>query len=111
MRVEKYTDEREMEWDDFVLNKACNGTFLQTRRFINYHPVGKFEDASCMIYDSKNRLVAVYFCAGKAYPCTQLYKTWSDRKRQIMRQSLNSTPPVMGGAASGIRPEDYLTMA
>jgi len=28
-----------------------------------------------------------------------------------MRQSLNSTPPVMGGAASGIRPEDYLTMA
>lgn len=34
-----------------------------------------------------------------------------DGKRQIMRQSLNSTPPVMGGAASGIRPEDYLTMA
>ena len=34
-----------------------------------------------------------------------------DSKRQIMRQSLNSTPPVMGGAASGIRPEDYLTMA
>ena len=33
------------------------------------------------------------------------------RKRQIMRQSLNSTPPVMGGAASGIRQEDYLTMA
>lgn len=33
------------------------------------------------------------------------------RKLQIMRQSLNSTPPVMGGAASGIRPEDYLTMA
>ena len=32
-------------------------------------------------------------------------------KRQIMRQSLNSTPPVMGGAASGICPEDYLTMA
>ena len=35
----------------------------------------------------------------------------SRSKRQIMRQSLNSTPPVMGGAASGIRPEDYLTMA
>lgn len=34
-----------------------------------------------------------------------------ESKRQIMRQSLNSTPPVMGGAASGIRPEDYLTMA
>ena len=32
-------------------------------------------------------------------------------KRQIMRQPLKSTPPVMGGAASGICPEDYLTMA
>ena len=34
-----------------------------------------------------------------------------NRKRQTMRQSLKSTPPIIGGAASGIRPEDYLTMA
>jgi hypothetical protein len=28
-----------------------------------------------------------------------------------MRQPLKQTPPVMGGAVSSIRPEDYLTMA
>lgn len=33
------------------------------------------------------------------------------RKRQTMRQSLKSTPPIIGDVASCIRPEDYLTMA
>lgn len=32
-------------------------------------------------------------------------------KRQTMRQSLKSTPPIIGDVASCIRPEDYLTMA
>ena len=35
----------------------------------------------------------------------------SYRKRQTMRQSLKSTPPIIGDVASCIRPEDYLTMA
>ena len=30
---------------------------------------------------------------------------------QYMRQSLKSTPPIIGDVASCIRPEDYLTMA
>lgn len=34
-----------------------------------------------------------------------------ERKRQTMRQSLKSTPPIIGDVASCIRPEDYLTMA
>ena len=34
-----------------------------------------------------------------------------DRKRQTMRQSLKSTPPIIGDVASCIRPEDYLTLA
>ena len=34
-----------------------------------------------------------------------------DGKRQTMRQSLKSTPPIIGDVASCIRPEDYLTMA
>ena len=38
-----------------------------------------------------------------------LYMDWS--KRQTMRQSLKSTPPIIGDVASCIRPEDYLTMA
>ena len=38
------------------------------------------------------------------------YNTYN-RKRQTMRQSLKSTPPIIGDVASCIRPEDYLTMA
>ena len=38
-------------------------------------------------------------------------KTKTDSKRQTMRQSLKSTPPIIGDVASCIRPEDYLTMA
>ena len=32
-------------------------------------------------------------------------------KRQIIRRSLKSTPPIMSGVVSDIHPEDYLTMA
>lgn len=39
------------------------------------------------------------------------YDKWKQSKRQTMRQSLKSTPPIIGDVASCIRPEDYLTMA
>ena len=50
-----------------------------------------------------------------AVPCN-MYKSIvteivKRRKRQTMRQSLKSTPPIIGDVASCIRPEDYLTMA
>lgn len=32
-------------------------------------------------------------------------------KRQIIRRSLKSTPPIMSGVVSGIHPESHLTMA
>lgn len=35
--VERYNG-NESEWDQFVLEKSMNGTFIQTRKFINYHP-------------------------------------------------------------------------
>lgn len=38
-------------------------------------------------------------------------RTPYEGKRQTMRQSLKSTPPIIGDVASCIRPEDYLTMA
>ena len=57
--VEKYKDFEEKEWDDFVLNDSVNGTFLQTRRFLNYHPKGRFEDASFIIRDKKGTIAAV----------------------------------------------------
>ncbi|PFN79490.1 hypothetical protein COJ85_30790 [Bacillus sp. AFS076308] len=58
MEIKIYKDEFESEWDDFVLHSR-NGTFMQQRKFINYHPIGKFKDFSLMVYDSQKRLIAV----------------------------------------------------
>jgi len=57
-RVEEYTKEQEQEWDYFVLRQSVNGTFLQTRNFLNYHPKDRFTDASFLIYQ-KGKLAAV----------------------------------------------------
>jgi len=53
-----YTDEFDIHWDDFV-QQSRNGTFMQQRKFINYHPPGKFHDYSLMVYDDQNQLIAV----------------------------------------------------
>ena len=45
---EKYNEKDEKKWDDFVMEKSINGTFLQTRRFLNYHPKDRFVDESIM---------------------------------------------------------------
>lgn len=58
-RIEPFSTDKEKEWDEFVLEKSLNGTFLQSRRFLNYHPKGRFIDASLMIYNEKNNLAAV----------------------------------------------------
>lgn len=49
----------EEEWDRFVTEHSVNGTFLQTRRFLNYHPRDRFEDASYIVRDKKGAVVAV----------------------------------------------------
>ncbi len=57
--IEKYNDNYEKIWDDFILNKSINGTFLHSRRFLNYHPKERFEDCSLLIFNKKNNLAAV----------------------------------------------------
>jgi len=54
--------EKENEWDDFVLHKSMNGTFLQTRAFINYHPQGKFEDCSLCIRKGEELVATILAC-------------------------------------------------
>ena len=49
--VRPYTPADEAEWDRFVMHESGNGTFLQTRNFLNYHPAGRFTDASLMVYN------------------------------------------------------------
>ena len=57
--VQPYTVDQETAWDRFVMKESGNGTFLQTRNFLNYHPAGKFEDASLMVYNEHGGLAAV----------------------------------------------------
>ena len=54
----KYNSSLEHEWDEFI-NNSINGTFLQSRRFLNYHPEGRFVDNSYVVYDEKNRICAL----------------------------------------------------
>ena len=53
-----YSEKHEEIWDKFVMEDSVNGTFLQTRRFLNYHPAERFVDASIMLYD-KGKIVSV----------------------------------------------------
>lgn len=56
---EKYSEERENCWDDFLFQKSINGTFLQSRRFLNYHPKNRFEDCSIIVFDNKKNIAAI----------------------------------------------------
>ena len=46
-------------WDDFVLNGSVNGTFLQSKSFLNYHPRERFPDHSLLIREDSGNLCAV----------------------------------------------------
>lgn len=58
-RFEKYSKEKEKEWDQFIFDKSINGTFLQSRRFFNYHKEGRFVDCSLIVYNAKNNIAAL----------------------------------------------------
>jgi hypothetical protein len=53
-----YEDKHELEWDRFIQEDAVNGTFLQSRNFLNYHPKERFVDNSVLLFDG-NTLAAV----------------------------------------------------
>ena len=54
-----YSPELDQRFDHFVKHESVNGTFLQSRRFLNYHPAGRFNDASFAL--QKSGIIAVYF--------------------------------------------------
>lgn len=51
--IQPYDPSLAEKWDAFVMQHAMNGTFLHTRRFLSYHPEGRFEDASLMVYNGQ----------------------------------------------------------
>ncbi len=57
MEIKKYKKELAEEWNRLVA-ESKNGTFLLNRNYMDYH-ADRFTDASLMMYDEKQRLVAV----------------------------------------------------
>lgn len=62
LEIVEYEEKYSVRWDKFVLNSSINGTFLQTRRFLDYHPIGRFEDASFLIMQGSNIVAVIPAC-------------------------------------------------
>ncbi len=60
--VKRYTEDKALLWDQFVLGESMNGTFLQTRKFINYHAPEKFADCSLMFYKGESLVAVILSC-------------------------------------------------
>ena len=58
LKIKKYENNLKEKWDDFVLNDSINGTFLQSRNFLEYHG-NRFKDTSLIIYKGEGAIVAV----------------------------------------------------
>lgn len=57
-QIELYDSTYFDQWDKFIQEKAVNGTLLQTRKFLSYHPKDRFKDCSIII-KNKGTIVAV----------------------------------------------------
>ena len=55
--IQRFTADLAETWDAFV-HASRNGTLFHTRRFLSYHPEGRFEDHSLLFFEG-NRLLAV----------------------------------------------------
>jgi lipid II:glycine glycyltransferase (peptidoglycan interpeptide bridge formation enzyme) len=60
--VIKYDNSSRKKWDDFIKNHSVNGTFLQSRNFLEYHPKERFEDCSYMIFKDAELVAVVPGC-------------------------------------------------
>lgn len=54
-----YKKELDHRLDNFVFQESVNGTFLQSRQFLNYHPENRFQDASFAL--ERSGTIAAYF--------------------------------------------------
>ncbi|MDD6482799.1 MAG: GNAT family N-acetyltransferase [Lachnospiraceae bacterium] len=58
----EYEDKFEDRWDRFIKNDSINGTFLQSRDFLNYHPQGRFVDASLLVIQGSSIVAVIPAC-------------------------------------------------
>ncbi len=56
--IKPYEDKYFKNWDKFVW-ESVNGTIFHTRKFLSYHPKGRFKDAS-LIFNKNNKMFATF---------------------------------------------------
>lgn len=59
LNIVRYDDSFEKKWDTFIEKESLNGTFLQSRNFLNYHPKERFKDHSLVVLKGTNTIVAI----------------------------------------------------
>ncbi len=59
MSISIYKPEDHVLWDSFIDDMSINGNFLQSRRFLSYHPKDRFDDFSLLYKDKKGNLRGV----------------------------------------------------
>ena len=57
-QIKWYDDVDFEKWDEFIQGQSINGTLLQTRKFLSYHPSERFRDRSVVVIN-KGAIVAV----------------------------------------------------
>lgn len=62
LEIVRYSEKYQSAWDQLVEQRSVNGTFLQTRNFLNYHPKDRFQDASLMVMQGTNMVAAIPAC-------------------------------------------------
>jgi hypothetical protein len=58
LEIIPYQEAHREEWENFV-SQSNNGTMFHTRRFLSYHPYGRFQDHS-FLFTEKNKIVALF---------------------------------------------------
>ena len=74
--IKRHSKNNTFLWDSFVKN-ANNGTLFHLRKFLSYHPKGRFVDHSIEFY-KKNTLYSVF-------PAAELNNSIERRKRKKKR--------------------------
>ncbi len=67
LHVRRYCEEDKDLWDAMVA-KSINGTLMQTRKLLSYHPPERFGDHSLLFFDSTSQLCAVFPAAEVSEP-------------------------------------------
>lgn len=59
LTIKPYDSNFEKQWDSFIEKESLNGTFLQSRNFLNYHPKERFKDHSLVVLKGTNSIIAL----------------------------------------------------